>query len=128
VARTDGCYRDTPEIRSLDGKLDSCLCNQNLWLRWASCAGTPLYLRHAPLVFSAFAGMACYAGAMNAQTNKTFHHPSGENCAANNRQLLAVLCIQILSSTQLHLRCRSDSLYAVIVRTGKECSPVLRIV
>jgi hypothetical protein len=21
--------------------------------------------------------MACYAGAMNAQTNKTFHHPSG---------------------------------------------------
>lgn len=37
---TDGCYRDTPEIRGLDGMT------------------------------------GIYAGAMNAQTNKTFHHPS----------------------------------------------------
>ena len=33
------------------------------------------------MVCSLCSGMASYAGAMNAQTNKTFHHPSGEHCA-----------------------------------------------
>ena len=64
----------------------------------------PLHFQRAALVISTFAGMACYAGAMNAQTNKTFHHPSGEYCADSNTQLFAELCGHSLSFAQVHPR------------------------